>query len=143
MKDTIGGLIFDKIAGHMVYEPNVPSNFADQIRPELEKQTGFELPQSTKILNTRYERGLDEELMLKFKIDKLDLPKIIHNSLFDKQPLRNDRKYCSEVGQPHWWKAKKVKNYLSGQAIIKNSKSVSLLIDLDDPNQPIVYFEFF
>lgn len=135
--------VLEEIMGVMVYEPNVPSNFADQIRPELKKQSGFELPQSAKISNVQYDRGLDERILLKFSINKGDLLCILHKPPFDQQELRSDRKYCSEIGQPPWWDVINVTHYLSGQAILKNSKSLSLLINLENESQPVIYLEFY
>ena len=100
-------------------------------------------PESTRPLNVYNEiSGPDDALYLKVEIDPKDLDALISKSPFATAEFRTDETRLQSSYSRKWWNPDDVKNFKSSWVRLPDYNILTILIDLDNAQKPIVYLHW-
>lgn len=97
-------------------------------------------PESTHPLNVYNEvSGPDDSLYLKAEIDPKDLDTLIKNSPFATAEFRTDETRLQSSNSRKWWDPSEVKNFKTSWVRLADGNILTILVDLDNAQKPVVY----
>jgi hypothetical protein len=118
--------------------PDVPQ----QVLTTFQQRAHMTLPTNTVPLGARIYRGQDKFIELKIRLSKSDLDALLRQSPLRDKPLSSVRRYSRNIAGLSWWRPEGAKRFLSGEASLPNAEILRLLVDLDQEQFVIVYFEW-
>lgn len=116
-------------------------NAAADLTPEeqvelVEEFVGVTLPDSTAELEVSHWVGIDEAVAARFSLDRNDLDPFLASGDFEAPPRAGVRTVF--VGEQLGWQLDNIEHMLGHEELV-DSFSRQLLIDVDDPQRPVVY----
>lgn len=107
---------------------------------KIGKAMQITFPESTHPLNVYDEiSGPDDSLYLKAEIDPKDLDTLISKSPFAKAVFRTDETRLQSSNRRKWWNPSEVKNFKTSWVRLADGNILTILIDLDNAQKPVVY----
>ena len=111
---------------------------------KIGKAMQITFPESTRPLNVYSEiSGPDDALYLKAEIDPKDLDTLISKSPFATAEFRTDETRLQSSNSRKWWNPTDVKNFKSSWVRLADGNVLTILIDFDNAQKPIVYLLWF
>jgi hypothetical protein len=107
---------------------------------KIGKAMQITFPESTRPLNVYNEiSGPDDNLYLKAEIDPKDLDTLISKSPFANAEFRTDETRLQSSNRRKWWNPSEVKNFKSSWVRLADGNILTILVDLDNAQKPVVY----
>jgi len=106
-------------------------------RAEIERFGRIKLPASTSDLQASREDGMDSSIAVRFTMDRGELKEFIDGANFRAPPTPDDRAIGSN--ERLGWKVDEIQS-LVGHSELENALGRQIVIDLDRPERPVVYF---
>lgn len=106
-------------------------------RAEIERFGRVTLPASAEGLQARRESGMDEAIFVRFTLAAADLEAFVASGGFTQEPQPDDRAVVSDAGLG--WELDAI-DRVEGLNEVRDGLGRQLLIDLDRPGRPVVYF---
>ncbi|MEN3327399.1 MAG: hypothetical protein V7638_2206 [Acidobacteriota bacterium] len=107
---------------------------------KIGKTMQITFPESTHPLNVYNEiSGPDDNLYLKAEIDPKDLDTLISKSPFATAEFRTDETRLQSSNRRKWWDPDRVKNFKSSWVRLADGNILTILVDLNNAQKPVVY----